>query len=241
MKIYKLASINVTVADFEPPMSRETIYDLSNYLSNFIRYKTDFINQLTDFEKAYWNKNGVAGSDFITIDGLDMDSPVGTINVYLASLPERMQSILQKYLSNILSNEGFKFHLKGIDDSKMFKSKVMRIQIDHNPFTNQKTDLPPELNMANMNAEIVLGKILGYDLSEGHLEIPVFDITNKLNNVTDQSIEQNERVTNRDWAPGKVQIISPGYSKDKIKYILNKLKEIAQWAINHDYKRLDIS
>jgi hypothetical protein len=239
-KLNKKATMDVRVSDFDYPVSKKTISDIGNYLQNYILYKTDFYNQLTDFEKAYWKKNKVP--EFITMDGFDVDAETGTINIYLVGLPERTYSVIYDYLIKLLTKEGFKFEAtENLEDSKMFKSKVMRIKVLDNPYANQIEDKPPELNMANENAKLIFEKVLKYNLSDSFLEIPVFDIVNRINKITEEKIEENERPWSRNWGPGKVEMISGGLYSEDIKERLNRIKQIAQWALDHGYKRIYVA
>ena len=230
------ASMNVMVADYEYPTKKETILDLCFLLENQLFYKTNFFNQLNDFEKQIWKERKMP--EFITPDGFEVFQTTGIINVYLAGLPERLIPTLRKYITETLTKENIKFNIKEtLDDSGMFKSKVMRINIlDTN--ANQTKDTPPELNMANTNARLVLEDILGYDLSNYTLEIPAFELIHRINNTTNEILEQKERGWSRDWGQGQVEMISGGYDSKQIKHSLNTMKEIAEWAINHNYKRL---
>lgn len=153
-KLQKTATMNVRVVDYQYPTQKKTIWDIANYMERYLIYQSGFYDQLTDFEKAYWNKNKI--SEFITIDGFDVDKETGIINIYLAGLPERTYPLINRYLSELLTKEGFDFEAMGaIEDSSRFKSKVMRINILDNPYAHQNTDEPPELNMANVNAKLI--------------------------------------------------------------------------------------
>jgi hypothetical protein len=94
--------------------------------------------------------------------------------------------------------------------------------------------------MANDNAKLIFEKVLGYDLSDYSLEVPAFDVINRINKITESKIEENERPWSRDWGKGQPEGIYSGLYSDQIKDRLNRIKDIANWAINHGYKRLSI-
>ena len=232
--------MDMFVADYQYPEKKEGILDLTFFLSKQLFYQTDFYSQLNDFEKQLWKEQRTP--EFITPDGFNAFETTGTINVYLAGLPEKLYPILKDYLSKILTKEGINFNIKEtLDDSGMFGSKVMRINIVDNPNAHQIKDTPPELNMANENARLVLEKILGYDLSNYSIEIPAFELIYKIDGITNEVLEQKERGWSRDWGQGQVQMISGGYYADQIRRTLNIMKEIAEWAISHGYKRVIVA
>ena len=233
-QLMKNASMNVMIPDYKYPRKKDTVLDIAYLLMDYLE---PFFNKLTGFELEYWKKNRIP--DFITSDGDDYDKETGTINVYLKGLPERTYPILNNIISKALTKEGFQFTPPIIENSNMYESKVMRIKITNNPYSNQNNQ-PPELNLANDNAILIFQKILGYDLSESYAEFPIFDLMHKINKLTNEKIEENERPWSRDWGKGKAELITGEYNLEQIQRTINKIKEIANWALQHGYKRLSI-
>ena len=237
-KLKKTASMSVYVSDYESPAKKDDLLSVSFIIMDKF-FKSDIYNQMSEFEKAYYLKNQV--SNFITPDGDDFDKPTGIMSVYLKGFPERLITDIINFVSKMLIDDGFRLGQGKVEKSRMYDSNVARIPIIANPHVNKNNDTPPELNMANMNANIVLGKVLGYDTSEGELEITIFDLLNRISKVTPEQIEANERPWSREWGNGKVESLEGAYTAEQIKASIDKLKEIAEWAMSHGYKRLSVA
>ena len=234
----KSASMNVMVADYQYSDPKNDVLSISNFVTDQLFYYTDFLKKMTEFERAYWQKNRV--QDFITADGDSNFEPVGTLNIYLLAIPEKIIPTLLEYVAKILIDDGFKISSPITEDSDSYKSKVARIQILENPHINKAEDKPPELNMSNANAQLIFEKVLKYDLSEYSLTVPAFDLINRINKMSEDKIEENERPWQREWGPGQVESINMGLYSEQIKERLSIIKQIAQWGLDHGYKRINI-
>ena len=100
--------------------------------------------------------------------------------------------------------------------------------------------VPPELNLSNMNARVILMDVLNYPSStiENYNKLMVAELMMKIGQVEDNDfvIGKAER---KEEQSGNHFI--GGLSKERIKQILEKLKEICEWAEKNNYTYISLS
>lgn len=230
-KLY-VESVTFSIADSEKEI--ETLGDLSQQLTlQFHKFllNNGYTNEsIPDTLRGYDN--------VIAIDGdSDYFGQEGILNVYtdeiMNNLKDKTLGMIKYYIGEFnaeLLNRPY------VETSGIRKGDVWRFKIKINPVNNQ----PPELNLSNANARILLIDILGYpsDMLEEYPNISANELLMKI-----EQIEDNDYVINKNQRKDKQEgnMISMGLSPEQIKQRLNELKKVCQWAIENDYTYIQLS
>ena len=116
--------------------------------------------------------------------------------------------------------------------SNMTKDEVYRFQVKMVDTTTN----PPELNLSNTNASNIM-KLLGYNYSESY-EIPAKTLLMKIEQM-ESNESQIQNFTRDSESNGNFHTM--GQSYDRIKDILNKIKEICEYAIQNNSTYITVS
>jgi len=115
------------------------------------------------------------------------------------------------------------------EKSGKYKGKVIRIPI----LSMRKTKgAPPQLNMANDNAVLIIKDLLGLSLDG----FSPRDLLIKIDNLDDDLIDIHKR--DPYMTRGKSTVYWGGLSKDDIWKRIEILKQIAKWSIENGYEEL---
>jgi len=234
-KIYKSLiqeSITISVADSESRSNH--IGDISSKIQYGKAFSNFYDKFFTKEQKEIFQKERV--SDFITIDGYDYLEGEGVINFYTRGFPE---NLINKFVSVI------KYYIEEYDgvvngEEKTEKSGVYDSQVVRIPLKMQEgIENPPELNMSNANARVLLCDILGYqsDILEEYPNISANELLMKV-----EMIEDNDYVIGKNSRQTEVSgnMTSFGLSKERIKMYLDSLKNICQYALDNHYTYISI-
>ncbi len=218
-------TVNVEIDGYDRPEKRGNIWDIANALKRRIA-RMPGASQGTNVEG-------------LTIDGLDVDAQQGRLNYYVKGIGIEHLEGIQKALKMHLDEMGVKYGPFHMDKSEMFKGEpVIRIPILQ--ISKQEETGPPELNMANENALLIFRNVLGYpDFQVGHT-FDARDLLNRIRSLGPIDIEGSARPAMAGQG-GNVQSYRGEYSTDMIKDRLNRLEQIAQWAIDNDYDELVVT
>jgi hypothetical protein len=235
MRIIKLASVNVSVKDFNYP---EELYDLGSVTYKLMQTLwTQLQSILNGAEFNYFSDNRIG--EYIAPDGEDFFKPTGTINLYLSGLPkEKLPNIIAalKFLMKEINIEPGA--VSGIENSGAYSSQVVRIEAVKND--NKETqDGPPEINMSNSNASEVLGA-LNYRMEDGSICIDAWEIIRRIDNTIPQTIDEYVRPPTDEKSEGGARVIDMGTNAEYIKEKMDRIKDIAQWAVDNNYRQICI-
>lgn len=204
--------------------------ELTNFFKVLIEKK-----KLTEEEYKYFLDN--KSFDYITIDGYDTESKEGNINLYLEAIPQKiipdLVSFIKYYIDEFngeLIGEPFQ------EKSQSRNSDVIRFPIKiKEDFQN-----PPELNVANATARALIIDILNYseDTLENYEPLNARELLMKI-----ESIEDNDYQLQKGVRPEKRQgnMIDFGLSKERIKTLLDALKNLVEYAIENHYTYINLS
>jgi hypothetical protein len=121
------------------------------------------------------------------------------------------------------------------EKSGVYDSQVVRIPLK----MQEGIENPPELNMSNVNARVLLCDILGYqsDILEEYPNISANELLMKV-----EMIEDNDYVIGKNSRQTEVSghMTSFGLSKERIKMYLDSLKNICQYALDNHYTYISI-
>ncbi len=231
MKIVKFSewlnlreSLSVYVKDHDRKHDLSDINQLGYYLHSKIIHP--WLDKLPPEKQNEFNKERTKyGHYTITADGLTGD--ISSLNFYTSGIPENVvKNMLQGvdyFLKEARATRGpFK-----METSRLFGSPVIRIPIIKMP--SKENDQPPEINMANLNAERFF-KALGYSRYYGD-----FNARELLMKMGSLDIKNSVIPHHDSGNDGKVRAFTGGLDEDHIKYYIGKIAEICKWAINHHY------
>jgi hypothetical protein len=228
-------SMTATVSERDYQSERlQTILGLCYVLSDAVI--NPIVNKLSSEDLNYFRENRVV--DILSPDGDDYDKSTGIINFYTSAFKEDVVSkILEgiKYFSKDLNIELGNF--RGPEKSRSSnRSLVIRIPVVKN---NNISKYIPEIQLANHNARLVFGKLLQLpNFEEGYTISPV-DLSNAIKRVEDKIKQDDEFLyrfsspTSVDKGSGGATMISGGQNPAYFINILDRLKELVEYAIEN--------
>ena len=172
------------------------------------------------------------------IDGTDTDLTEGIMNFYAGGLSEDMLQKILKAIPYFVEERGGKVTgpMK-LDTSRMFKMPVYRIPT---ALTNNNENKPPELNLANGNAEVLVQDILQISQDGEYYagSIDVRELMMKLSMVSDFTKGMSLRANSVEKGEKGASIYNMGLSEDQINRYLEILEQMAKWAMEHNYDQI---
>lgn len=162
----------------------------------------------------------------LTIDGYNGKATEGILNFYVEGMNEpTIQKALQA-IQYYLKEYGVQLTAQiTADTSNLFGNIVYRIPVK---MTIDKPQ-PPEVNMTNQLAAVLLKNMLGIeDWAVG--EISARELLMKLNSISDFSKDMAITSPEQDK-----NFYNPGISKDRIERNISQLEALARWAIENNY------
>jgi len=234
-KLNKIATMDVVVDGFRYPQIPETLLNISNSIM-YSPQLSNYLKNLPEEEREYFKENHL--TELVTPDtsSSKYNAPIGHINIYLRGLnPNRIKEYNQ-LIQNILKTLKLEFDEPKIDISNMYDSKVLRINITRNPHAYHQLDIPPELNLANENASRIFNGILKTPMED----INAAQLISRINSITRKDKIEFEHEGLEEQTPSGMKIIEPPKSMEYYDQRLERIKEIAQWALDHGYKTISV-
>lgn len=157
-------------------------------------------------------------------DGMSAFDPTGTINFYLGAFPEELIKKTVGYIKYILSEKDIK-----VGSTSREGDRVIRINVVSNDF---KDESHPHLNLSNGNAEDVFKDIIGYDSTDDYMN--AVDLLMKVQSARKKVLSKPEKTTGtRDG-----NMFGQSYGQDYYNKVLDRVEEVAQWAVDNGYQTL---
>jgi hypothetical protein len=225
----KTATMDVMVSGFDYPQKREDLLDLSHVVEHNLREELKNIigeDNYKNFikEKAHY---------FLTPDGDDEFNRTGIMNLYTRGIPERYLPTICSLIKYLLTDiDGVIVgDISKIEPSGMLDSDVIRIEIKENNYSPIK-NVPPELNMANRNAHTIM-QLLNFSMSGAGGCFDAWQVISRIDRLIDSQKEEFviEPRSEGNYYEGGIDI---QYIEDRVE----KLRDIAQWAIDNGYKKI---
>lgn len=209
-------------------------------LSNSILYSNEFSEFpnkiLTGEEKNSW-LNSRPTPEFLTTDGDDFDKKEGILNFYTGGLSNENAKKILEFIKYYVGE--YNGQITGEireEESRIYKSKVFRIPV------KIKENLPnsPELNISNMNARAILVDVLNYpdEIVDNTHQINANELLMKISSVEENDLQIQKGFREKQSGENSITF---GLTTERIREILNKLKEIAEYAINNNYTYVSLS
>ena len=212
-------SVTFTIKDY----SKQKIDDIYNlaYIVN---------SELRKSLGTEYNAEGFKHSR-LDIDGLETHQQKGILNFYAGNLSDE---IVKKALAAI------QYFIKEHDAvltgqikkeiSNMFKVPVYRIPVKLAPDNNIQ---PPEMNVSNGNATIILHDILNLHNNELYGSISARELLMKIGSVSDFTKQMSLKTPSKEK-----NVYHSGTSEDQIERYLSTLEKMARWAMENDYDEI---
>jgi hypothetical protein len=192
------------------------------------------------FGKQYETGDLSGAYEKLTIDGLEADAKEGTLNFYGGGMkPELVKKFIDAikfYLREMNIN------LTGViqtDKSNMFTKKDSRegITVYRIPVAiTGREKRPPELNIANDNAAVLMQDILDIDDYQAG-SISPHELLDKLRKVDSFAVDMSTQTAG--WMGREKRHYYGGISEPQIRQYLDQLKQLAMWSIQNHYDVID--
>jgi hypothetical protein len=221
--------LTFTLTEQVNPLRTRTIVDLCDYLT----------------EKMLVPKFAASGSkwkhefmDFFTFDNTcDPLQPTGTIIFTVpplfAGCAASLEAAIGDELAKLKIKTGAIIHE---EHPTVPAANVMRIQVVENPTALLQ---PPEVNMSTTRGTVVLRDVLGYQPINGRYEFAADDVLQRIAAVTPEKIAACTVSPIRDTqAAAGVRSTPSSISMKAVQRCLDEVRQFAEWASSHQYKRL---
>ena len=235
------------------------------------------MDKLPPDQIEYFKKNGIDYYETITPDGDGYDKPTGIINFYISGFMTQTVQQIIKNIFNELRKLGIKWGRIKKEQSKAYKSQVIRIPIIKN---DNKYSGPPETSFANVNAYQIFHNLLQYEgehefsmeaqelkdrieslkgdkgwvgkhtiaPTDSHAKIPEPELPgdewkhadDTPPDTDDPSHNPHMDIINQIGSGLGARIISMGMNEEDIMRRLNIVWSIADWAVKHGYKKINV-
>lgn len=236
--LYESVDVRVKDAKYENPM--ETVGDLSWYLNSKLG---QILQSMTPEQRDYFYKN--KPPEFVMADGPSdgqEDSYFmnkGILNIYLRGIPTEYHQKIKDAALYFLKDANVDHGAIITNTSKAFGGDTIRITINQMP---KSVNNPPELNMSNGNAAHIFNNVLNldqYDVGYGYV-IPARELLMKIEMYNTELADMDARLPTNTVGSGGAKMISFGLDGDQIRYRLEKIRNIALWAIENDYDTIQV-
>jgi hypothetical protein len=248
MNFYKLnqiinESVDVRVSDAEYPSTLNDLLELSFELNSKL-WRT--LKVSPEHGKYYQDTPHHIDGKFtkhpdgpVVVDGDDQFKTTGTLNLYLKPFHPEIKDKAVKAIKYMLDELNVKYGMFKEELDSSGEVRVVRIPVLQLPAVDH-SKMPPEMNMSNGNAHHIFWDVLKipYDYS---LTISARDLLMKIDQYDHDMADIDVRLpTQSVGAKGSV-FISGGLSGDAIRLRLDRLREIAMWAIKNHYDTIQVA
>jgi hypothetical protein len=204
--------------------------ELSKFFNGLIKRK-----KISQEEYKYFLDN--KSFDFITLDGYATDEKKGNINLYTRAVPSQIIADLVSFIKYYIVE--FNAELTGEpyqEKSKSRDSDVIRFPIK----MKEEVENPPELNLANATARALIIDILNYpdETLETYESLNARELLMRIETIEDNDYILDKGVRPEDINGNKIDI---GLSKERIKTLLDALKNLTEYAIQNHYTYINLS
>lgn len=222
--------LNFTLTEQLNPLRTRSIADLCDYLTDRLLVP-QFAASGANWRREYMN--------FFTFDNTcDPLQPIGTIyfNVppLFAGCSASLETAIVDELALLKIKTGAIVHEP---HAAVTSAVVMRIPIIDNPTALLQ---PPEVNMSRTRGSVVLRDLLGYEPVNGRYEFTADDLLQRLAKVTEERVAACTASPVKEVATpsGSVRRVPSAISMRAVQRCLDEVRQFAEWALRHNYRRL---
>lgn len=221
--------LTFTLTEQVNPLRTRTIVDLCDYLTD---------KMLVPRFAASGSKWNHEFMNFFTFDNTcDPLQPVGTIIFTVPPLFAGCAASLQTAILDEFAKLKIKTGAIVHEEHPVVPlANVMRIQIVENPTALLQ---PPEVNMSTTRGTVVLRDVLGYQPTNGRYEFATDDVLQRISAVSEDKIAACTASPVRDaQSPAGVRRSPSLVSMKAVQRCLEEVRQFAEWALGHNYRRL---
>lgn len=183
-------------------------------------------------EKGESHRHGI-----IVPDGDYYSNGKENLNFYTAGWGDMIPKLLQG-VRYFLDEMGVKYGTFKTEKSGIYNSEVVRIPILQ--WSKTKNN-PPLLNLANDNAMLIFGTLLGMPGgNDGFHDISPADLYRKVDSIDTDALDIHARDPYHVKPKNGAEQIHFGLSGQDIQQRLDQIKKIAKWALDNHYDKIDV-
>lgn len=194
----------------------------------------DVYKMYTDEEKARWSNYAM----LIEPDGDSVFDPTGTINIYVRNMPFRLVDELVKRATKELEAHGMTIGEAKLENDEDGIPRVVRLPVIENSITSEGL-AAPDMNLANGSAIKLFRDVLQYnDFDWNGQAFDVHELKQRLERVLPQTIKGAVEPESDTRGAGGARIVHSGYDENRINRYLEHLRDIVDYAIEHDFNKV---
>lgn len=233
-QINESMSIYVSGHDYHGDIN--DIDDLAEQLKRKVLYAA--FDKLPPEQQKMVRDGGSMHHGMLTPDGSYYSNQEEVLNFYTAGWGEMIPRLVQG-IKYYLDELGVKYGEFKVEKSGMFGSEVMRIPILQ---WAKSKNTPPLLNMANANARLIFGELLGFPGDEGgYSDISPADLYRKIEELEKHQLDIHARDAYTAKPKNGPTMIHGGLSSGDISSRLEQIKQIAKWALDNHYDQIYVA
>ena len=216
----------------------DNLDDLAEQIKRKFLY-TAFDNLTPEQQKKVID-GGSMHHGMLTPDGSYYSNQKEILNFYTTGWGEMIPKMVQgiKYFMDEL---GVKYGEFKVEKSGLFNSEVIRIPILQ---WNKSKNSPPVLNMANDNARLIFGELLGFPRdreSGGYSNISPAELYRKIEELDKNQLDIHARDAYTIKPKNGPTMMYGGLSSEEISSRLEQIKKIAKWALDNHYDQIYVA
>ena len=244
-------SMSMMVSDHGYEDDLDNILDISHYIIKKVAY--DLWPKLGLTPEQEQEIGGIT-SDF-TPDGNQAFDETGTINFYIGSWPIPAVEKTLGYIRYILGEKDIELgdikweKVKDKIDPKDFGEwgitdggesfRVVRIPVIKNGAAGQSGN-PPEVNFSNTNANMIFGKVLGFENQGESYSMNTADLLMAVDKAK-KELSSRMDIPDQDQHVQQGNINSTINGKEFYFRKLDSIQDFAKWASKHGYNKIHVS
>jgi hypothetical protein len=210
--------------------------DLANQLKRKVLYPA--FEKLSPEQQKDVQTGGSGQHQMLTPDGSYYSTREEVLNLYTAGWGKMIPNLV-KGIKYFMDELGVKYGEFKVEKSGMFGSEVIRIPILQ---WAKSKNTPPLLNMANANAHLIFGELLGFPGEEGgYSDISPADLYRKIEELEKHQLDIHARDAYTAQHKSGPTMFHGGLSSEDISSRLEQIKKIAKWALDNHYDQLYVA
>ena len=230
-------SMSVYVSGHEYHQDINNLDDLAEQLKQKVLYVA--WNKLPPDQQQAVQAGGSVQHGMLIPDGSYYNSEKQEVlNFYTAGWGKMIPNLIQG-IKYYLDELGVKYGEFKAEKSGMFNSEVVRIPILQ---WSKSKNAPPLLNLANANARLIFGELLGFPGDEGgYSDISPADLYRKIEELERHQLDIHARDAYTMKPKNGPTMMHGGLSSEDISSRLEQIKQIAKWALANHYDQIYVA
>jgi hypothetical protein len=221
-----IMKLEISIVDAPKQMPTHTILDLRDYLTANV-LEPMFLKDGVRWDRRFMNF-------FVLDNGCCPLEPTGLLKLNVPAHFSGRTSQLANAVTSALYRLGIRTGpLTCERNPDRPAEEIMVIPVNENPTA---LVAPPELNIAYARGCVVLHNLLGYQQVDGQFSFASDDVLKRASSVTQEQIAAC--VSSPVKVAQEIRRIPSPTSMRAINRVLEEIKRFAEWAVNHNYRKL---